>query len=297
MPLNSETDIALRRHCEERLLGLRNNRYSWWVHARDLADYYLPRRYKWLITPNQQFRGSPLNQHILDSTGTLAARNLASGMMSGISSPTRPWFKLKIGHIDSTQTSPVSLWLGECERLMGLVLGQSNFYNSVAVLYFDLVVFGTAVMLIYEDFDNVICCYNRAMASTTSTRTGIAADSVLPRVHPDDRPGGELLLAGERHRQHRPPVRRGQGQSDERSLWLTPSSRTMTIGRSASQRSSSSASAIGSGVAAPHRRAERKVQDSCGSEGSSSSHKSPSGGTSCRTTPTAARQRWTPCQT
>jgi len=156
----SDSDLRLHRHVNERLLGLRVNRYSWWVHARELADFILPRRYKWLITPNQMTRGSPINQHILDSTGTLAARNLASGMMSGISSPTRPWFKLKIGHIDSTQTSPTSLWLSECERLMMLVFQESNFYNSIAIVYFDLVVFGTAVMLVYEDFDNVIHCYN-----------------------------------------------------------------------------------------------------------------------------------------
>jgi hypothetical protein len=156
----SDADLALHRHVNERLLGLRVNRYSWWVHARELADFLLPRRYKWLITPNQMTRGSPINQHILDSTGTLAARNLASGMMSGISSPTRPWFRLKIGRIDSTQTSPVSLWLAECERLMMLVFQESNFYNSIAIVYFDLVIFGTAVMLIYEDFENVIHCYN-----------------------------------------------------------------------------------------------------------------------------------------
>ena len=156
----TKEDRDLRRKCEGRLLGLRVNRYSWWTHARELAEYILPRRYKWLITPNMQNRGSPINQHILDSTGTLAARNLASGMMSGVSSPSRPWIKLKINRIDSTQTSPVSLWLAECERMMNLVLHESNFYNSIAIVYFDLVVFGTAVLLIYEDFDNVIRCFN-----------------------------------------------------------------------------------------------------------------------------------------
>jgi Bacteriophage head to tail connecting protein len=155
-----DTTKRLLAFCQSRLMGLRVNRYSWWVHGRELADYLLPRRYKWLITPNQMSRGSPINQHILDSTGTLAARNLASGMMSGISSPTRPWFRLKIGRIDSTQTSPVSLWLAECERLMMLVFQESNFYDSMAVLYFDLVIFGTAILLIYEDFDNVIRCVN-----------------------------------------------------------------------------------------------------------------------------------------
>jgi hypothetical protein len=156
----SPSDLKLRKFQQGRLLGLRNNRYSWWTHGRELADFILPRRYKWLITPNQMNRGSPINQHILDSTGTLAARNLAAGMMSGITSPTRPWFKLKVGRIDSTQTSPISLWLAECERLMYLVFQESNFYPCMAVFYFDLVIFGTAVMLIYEDFDNVLNCFN-----------------------------------------------------------------------------------------------------------------------------------------
>jgi hypothetical protein len=73
-----------------RLLGLRVNRYSWWTHWRELADYTLPRRYKWLITPNQMGRGSPINQHIIDSTGYLCAQNLASGLMSGKVSPSSP---------------------------------------------------------------------------------------------------------------------------------------------------------------------------------------------------------------
>ena len=152
--------LTLRRALESRLMSMETYRWSWWCHWRELADYELPRRYKWLITPNQWNRGSPINQHIIDSTGTIAARTLASGIMSGVSSPTRPWFKLKIGRLDSTQTTPVSLWLAECERLLYLIFKESNFYNALAVAYFDLVIFGTAVILIYEDFENVINCFN-----------------------------------------------------------------------------------------------------------------------------------------
>lgn len=159
-PSVSPADLSYRTYVQGRLMGMRVNRYSWWTHWRELAEYFLPRRYKWVITPNQMARGSPINQHILDSTGVLAARNLASGLMSGKSSPSRPWFVLKIGRIDSTQTSPISLWLSECERLMRLVFHESNFYNSIAQFYYDLVIFGTGVIIIYEDFENVINCYN-----------------------------------------------------------------------------------------------------------------------------------------
>jgi Bacteriophage head to tail connecting protein len=156
----SNSDTRALSYSQGRLLGLRVNRYSWWTHWRELADYFLPRRYKWIVTPNQMARGSPINQHILDSTGVIAARNLASGLVSGKSSPTRPWFKLRVGTVDSTQTGPVSLWLAECERILYLIFSESNFYNSIAQFYFDLVIFGTAVMLIYEDFENVINCIN-----------------------------------------------------------------------------------------------------------------------------------------
>lgn len=156
----SSQDITFHRYSVGRLMGLRVNRYSWWTHWRELADYFLPRRYKWLITPNQMSRGAPINQHILDSSGCIYAQRLSAGLVSGKSSPTSPWFRLKIGRIDSTKTSPVSLWLAECERLLYLIFSESNFYNSIAVLYHDLVIFGTGVMLIYEDFNSVITCVN-----------------------------------------------------------------------------------------------------------------------------------------
>lgn len=156
----TSADERALTYSQGRLLGLRVNRYSWWCHWRELADYFLPRRYKWIVTPNQMSRGSPINQHILDSTGVICARNLASGLVSGKSSPTRPWFKLRVGTIDSTTTSPVSLWLKECERILYLIFSESNFYNSIAQFYYDLVIFGTATMLIYEDFENVINCIN-----------------------------------------------------------------------------------------------------------------------------------------
>jgi len=151
----------LRRNLDARVIGLRTDRYSWWVHWRELADYILPRRYKWLVTPNQWNRGSPLNQFIVDSTGTLAARNLASGMMAGITSPTRPWFRLGIqGFEEAEESSPVKIWLEEVRLRMMKIFQESNYYSAKAVQFFDLVVFGSAPMLIYEDYENVIRCYN-----------------------------------------------------------------------------------------------------------------------------------------
>lgn len=152
--------IDFRNALDGRLQGLMQDRYSWWASWAELAKFLLPRRYRWLVTPNQMNRGSPLNGAIIDSTGTIAARVLASGMMSGITSPTRPWFRLRIEGYGPDDVSPVNLWLAECEKRMMRVFQESNFYNSIAVVYMDLGVFGTAPMLIHEDFDNVIHCTN-----------------------------------------------------------------------------------------------------------------------------------------
>ena len=152
----------LREHCERRLIGLRSDRYSWWVHWRELADFLMPRRYMWLVTPNKGNRGAPMNQKIFDNTGTLALRVLAAGMMSGITSPGRPWFTLTIEDEDLANSDEVKDWLDQVRDLMLRVFAESNFYNALAVMYQDLAIFGTAPMIIYEDYDDVIHCFNVA---------------------------------------------------------------------------------------------------------------------------------------
>jgi hypothetical protein len=150
---------GIRKKVESRMSGLETNRYSWWVHWRLLATYTLPRRYKWLVTPNEASRGSPVNSAIIDSTSMLAARTLTSGLLSGLTNPATPWFKFEIDGFQDPG-SDVVLWLAECQRRMATVFQESNFYNSMAVMFFDLVVFGTAAVLIYEDYDDVIRCFN-----------------------------------------------------------------------------------------------------------------------------------------
>lgn len=140
---------------------MRTDRVPWWQLWRELADYYLPNRYQWLLSPNEASRrASNRNSKILDSTGTNAARILAAGMMNGITSPARPWFKLRILGLDDKIGSPARNWLDEVETRMLKVFSESNFYQSLATLYLDLVVFGTAVNLIYESDDKVIHCTN-----------------------------------------------------------------------------------------------------------------------------------------
>jgi hypothetical protein len=151
-----------KRRLETILSQLRSDRYPFWTLWRELADYFLPKRYVWLQSDKERRIRNAKNPYILDSTGTKAARVLASGMMNGITAPSRPWFMLRVpGYND--EGGPVTVWADEVARRMMKVMSESNFYNSLAVLYLDLSVFGSAANLIYEDDEKVIRCFNPAL--------------------------------------------------------------------------------------------------------------------------------------
>lgn len=158
-----DLEATERKRLQGVLAEMKTDRHHWWTLWREVADYYLPKRYVWLQSGDERRRAKEAkNPKILDTTGTLAARTLASGMMNGITSPSRPWFKLRVGGFDH-EDNEVAVWEQECARRMMTVMAESNFYNAMAVQYLDLAVFGSAAMLIYDDDDNVIHCFNPAL--------------------------------------------------------------------------------------------------------------------------------------
>lgn len=152
---DKNTLIKLRQYVDQRLLSLRVDRSSYWQHWRQLSDYLLPRRGRFLVTANSANRGSQVGQKIINSSGTLALRTLSAGLMAGLTSPARPWFRLAVGNM-LNDSSAIRLWLDEVAKRMLAILSQSNIYNCLHVVYEELGAFGTAVMLLEEDFESVI---------------------------------------------------------------------------------------------------------------------------------------------
>jgi hypothetical protein len=146
-------------HLEARLGFMRAWRYSWWAHWSLLARYFLPRRYEWLVVANRMNRGNPENDAIIDSTATLAMQICASGLWTGLTNPARPWFKLGVGLPWIELDADGKEWLEDTESRIYTVLAQSNFYTTMAQAFQDVTTFGTAPMIIYEDFEDVIRCY------------------------------------------------------------------------------------------------------------------------------------------
>ena len=139
-----------RRKYEILRSQLESERSSFIGHWTDLGTYVLPRRPRFMVSDRN--RGDRRNQKIIDSTATLAARTLRSGMMSGVTSPARPWFRLTTNNPKMSEVGDVKLWLNEVTEAMRTVFLRSNVYNTLPIVYGDLGVFGTSAMLIEEDF-------------------------------------------------------------------------------------------------------------------------------------------------
>ena len=149
-------DRNLRLHCQRRLKALRHERASWEPHWRDLSEHILPRRGRFLWTVNQGDRGRKLSGKIINAAGTLAVRTLASGMVSGITTPTRPWFRLTLSDRRLASLPSVRAWLDEVQGVLLRIFAASNFYNAIGTAYEELAVFGTAVIVVLEDYEDVV---------------------------------------------------------------------------------------------------------------------------------------------
>lgn len=105
------------------------------------------------------------NNTIMNNTAKLALRTLAGGMMSGITSPARPWFRLSPPSIEMMEDETIKEWLHEVEKRMREVFSRSNFYNSMHTLYRDVGAFATSAMGIYPDNNDTIHCQNYPIGS------------------------------------------------------------------------------------------------------------------------------------
>lgn len=148
--------MATIKQYNKRLKSLSSERSSFISLWGELSDYHLSYRGRFLTSDRN--KGYKRNTKQYNNTSHLAVRTLASGMMSGITSPARPWFRLGISDTDLREYAPVKEWLNKVQTIMYRVYSASNTYNSLHQLYSELGVFGTGAMGVFSDFDNVIHC-------------------------------------------------------------------------------------------------------------------------------------------
>ena len=86
-------------------------------------------------------------KYIFDATANDAVGALAAGMLGGITSPARPWFRLSTGDPQADEQYDVRQWLSEVTELLQLMFLGSNVYPALIQCYEELAVFGTACLV------------------------------------------------------------------------------------------------------------------------------------------------------
>ncbi len=162
-------EISKRKLLLSRWGQLRNERESWMAHWKEISDYLLPRSGRFFV--DDRNRGDKRHNNIYDSTGTRALRVLAAGMMAGMTSPARPWFRLTTSDPQLDESAAVKAWLADVTRLMQMVFAKSNTYRALHSMYEELGAFGTASTIVLADFNSVIHHY-----TPTTGEFAMAAD-------------------------------------------------------------------------------------------------------------------------
>lgn len=141
----------------QRWNALKSERSGWLSHWQQLSTYIMP--YSGRFLTSDRNRGDRRFNQILDSTGTRSAITLAAGMMAGMTSPARPWFRLATPEPGLMEYHPVKQWLHNVTRIMLDTFQRTNTYNTLHHLYQELGVFGTASSFVLPDFNKVIRHY------------------------------------------------------------------------------------------------------------------------------------------
>lgn len=174
--------LTRKQQCELLRAQLEAERSSFVSQWRDLADFILPGAYR--ATATEQNRGDRRNLKIVDSTATFSARTLSAGMMSGVTSPARPWFRLTTPDPDLAEDPLVQDWLHTVTQRMSSIFIRSNAYNALPTLYLDLGTFGTSGMLLEEDDEDVIRCTPLVLGTYLIAADARGRIRVMVRVFP-----------------------------------------------------------------------------------------------------------------
>jgi hypothetical protein len=142
-------ELTLKERARRRLDGLKKLRQPYEAEAKEIASYAQPARSRWLTSDaNKNIRQA--NKRLNSSHGIFAFRTLQGGMTSGLSSPSRPWFTLKLPDEDLMEDPAVKAWLDIVQKRMEGFFAATNFYAAVKTGYLEIGLFGTEACVMVE---------------------------------------------------------------------------------------------------------------------------------------------------
>ena len=126
----------LRQRKLARWGALKLERSTWDTRWREISEVLLP--FSGRFTSTDRNRGDKSFNSILDSTATRANEILSAGLMAGMTSPARPWFRLAVTDEDAMENGNVKKWLNDLTQLMRNIFARSNTYRALHSIYEEL---------------------------------------------------------------------------------------------------------------------------------------------------------------
>lgn len=137
--------------------ALKNERASWMPTWQEINRYLLPETGRFLSADRN--RGERRDNNIYDSEGTYALGVLAAGMMAGMNSPERQWFRLATPDPALNERHGVKVWLEAVASRMRDVFSRTNTYRALHSVYEELGGYGTAACIIVHDWQRIMHSY------------------------------------------------------------------------------------------------------------------------------------------
>ena len=136
----------MKKELERRLRAMQKPRDARWPHWQAIGELVQPRTGRFDHDVLRTDRESDMNDKIINSTGTLAHRIYKSGMHTGLTSHTSPWFARRFENPDLNEWGPAREWLERQVMRQRQSFDRSTFYNLCPRYYGDTGLFGVAAM-------------------------------------------------------------------------------------------------------------------------------------------------------
>ena len=144
-----------RQQYEKKLQALKAERIHWESDWKVIQENFTPFRGRFFMTEANRSQKTRINSSI-NNRGIMAVRTLRSGLMAGVTSPARPWFRLATPDPDLMKFRTVKNHLEIIEKLMRDIFAQSNLYQALPIVYGELGTFGTACLMTMPNYQDVV---------------------------------------------------------------------------------------------------------------------------------------------
>lgn len=144
-----------RQAYEKKLSALKAERLHWENDWKVIQENFLPFRGRFFMSEANRSQKTRINSSI-NNRGIMAVRTMRSGLMAGVTSPARPWFRLATTDPDMMKFRPVKEYMEIVERMMRDIFAQSNLYQVLPNVYGELGTFGTAAMIAMPNYNDVV---------------------------------------------------------------------------------------------------------------------------------------------